>query len=65
MYDFQPYSLLRISSTATTKEIKTAYRQFIRKVHPDKNDVSRHADAHMIMLTCDARSHVMLKSTIR
>ena len=31
-----PYMLLGLDSNATTKEIKKAYRQLARKMHPDK-----------------------------
>lgn len=36
MKPFDPFEILEISSDATDKEIKKAYRQLSLKFHPDK-----------------------------
>ena len=38
------YQVLEISPTATAQEIKTAYRQLVRKYHPDVNPGAREAE---------------------
>lgn len=35
--DFDPYSVLGVTATSSSEEIKTAYRQAARRLHPDAN----------------------------
>lgn len=44
--EINPYELLGLTSDATDKDIKTAYRQRSLKVHPDRNPNNPDAGAH-------------------
>jgi hypothetical protein len=41
---FDPYKVLELSETATTVDVKSAYRRLAMKWHPDKNENSKYAE---------------------
>lgn len=47
---FDPFSILEIHTSATTKEIKKAYRDKSLKYHPDKNPNNPSAEAMFMMV---------------
>ncbi|CAL8580323.1 hypothetical protein XPA_006051 [Xanthoria parietina] len=44
--DIDPYSTLNLTPTATTAEIRTAYKKLALKYHPDKAEASQKSAAH-------------------
>ena len=37
--DFDPYRIMGLDKTASDEEVKTRYRQLLRKLHPDTSEV--------------------------
>ena len=56
------YEILRISSSASQKEIKEAYRELIKRYHPDKNSNSSEATLRTQQIT---QAYSVLKDPVK
>jgi tetratricopeptide (TPR) repeat protein len=58
------YQVLAISPTATTQEIKIAYRQLARKYHPDLNPGDREAEDRFKLIVQAYRTLLSVRSQV-